>query len=208
MAQLTTREGRTPLTAAQRQLASSYIPLAKNLAWPYRVNWPSAKEEFESAALMALVEAAEAFNPTRSVRFSTFAKHRIRGALLDVQRRMILWGWRKRKDIPDELPAWEPLPSCPEESGRILGCEPEGPVGADIEMFDEVENWLRKLPPRNAAACREIYVHGHTFTETARRLGYSQTRVSFLHSQAMAMLNGTWEQDLQAAETSYHEESA
>ena len=46
------------------------------------------RDEFESAACLALVEAARSFDPTRNIRFATFARFRIRGALVDVGRVM------------------------------------------------------------------------------------------------------------------------
>ncbi len=67
------------------------------------------------------------------------------------------------------------------------------PVGRDLEAIDEVEGWLRKLPPRHAAACREIYLRGKTQHEAARALGLSQSRLSFMHREAMSILNGSWD---------------
>lgn len=44
-------------------------------------------ENLESAGMLGLVEAAGQFDPRREVAFSTFAYHRIRGAILDEIRR-------------------------------------------------------------------------------------------------------------------------
>src|SRR5262245_25774922 len=46
--------------------------------------------ELESAADLGLVEAAQAFDPSRGVLFKTFAYYRIRGAVYDALRKM---GW-------------------------------------------------------------------------------------------------------------------
>jgi DNA-directed RNA polymerase specialized sigma subunit len=59
-----------------------------------RYAWPGAQDEFESAALLALVEAAQAFDPTRGVKFTTFAHHRISGALRDLKRELYSRGGR------------------------------------------------------------------------------------------------------------------
>jgi RNA polymerase sigma factor (sigma-70 family) len=179
------------LTAAQQELASKYVPLARRLAWPLRRSWPSARDEFESAALMALVEAAEAYEPGRCVKFATFARVRITGALRDVQRRMVPPGWRVD---PAHAPQVGPLQPESEEDGRVLNAEPDPPVDAADEAIEEVEAWLRKLPPRHAAACRQIYLHGKNQTEAAEALGCSQSRLCCLHREALAMLNGTWGQ--------------
>jgi RNA polymerase sigma factor (sigma-70 family) len=180
---------RRPLTAAQQELARRYLPLARRLTWPSRVAWPASRDEFESAALMALVQAAQAYDPTRQVKFATFARLRIIGALRDVQRRWTPAGWRSD---PAHAPLIGPLQSDSELNGRVLNTEPDPPAGWETESAEEVEAWLKKLPPRHAAACRQIYLHGKTQTEAAEALGCSQSRLCCLHREALAMLNGTW----------------
>jgi len=173
----------------QRDLAERYLPLARALSRPFKAIWPVARDEFESAACMALVEAAEAYEPGRGVRFATFARHRIRGALRDVQRKMVVLGWRK--DVK-HAPAVQTLCYSSEQHGRILGSELDPPIGAELEMAEEVEVWLRKLPPKHAAACRELYLNDRTQVEAAEALGCSQSRLSYMHREALAMLDGTW----------------
>jgi RNA polymerase sigma factor (sigma-70 family) len=183
------RNRRKPLTAEQQGLAERYMPMARALAKSYKRTWPQEWEEFESAALMALVEAAESFDPGRNVRFSTFARLRVVGALRDVQRRMGSTKWR----VDDshavheaaDLASLEPI-------GEVINTTPDPEVGRDLESLDAVEAWLRRLPPRHAAACRAIYLHGCNQAEAAARLGCSQSRLSYLHREALAMLNGTW----------------
>jgi hypothetical protein len=80
------RGRRKPLTPEQQGMAERYISLARSLAKPYKRRWPSEWEELDSAALFALVEAVEAFDPSRGVPFGTFARIRILGALRDVCR--------------------------------------------------------------------------------------------------------------------------
>ena len=63
---------RQPLTEEQQELATRNLSLARALAGRMRYAWPGAQDEFESAALLALVEAAQAFDPTRGVKFTTF----------------------------------------------------------------------------------------------------------------------------------------
>lgn len=45
------------------------------------------KDNLESAGVLGLVEAAASFDPERGIAFTTFAYHRIRGAILDELRR-------------------------------------------------------------------------------------------------------------------------
>ncbi len=184
------RGGRSPLTETQQSLAVRYLPLARSLAKPFKMCWPAHRDDFESAACGALVEAAGTFDPERGVLFSTFARHRIWGGLRDVQRSVLALGWRCD---PAHAPLITPLPKNPEGKGRVLGSDLEPPVGQEIEDIDAVECLLKRLPTRHARACRQVYLHGKTQHEAARVMGCSQARFSFLHREAMSILNGSWE---------------
>jgi RNA polymerase sigma factor for flagellar operon FliA len=45
-------------------------------------------DDLWSAGALGLIDAARRFDPSRDIRFETFAEHRIRGAMLDEMRRM------------------------------------------------------------------------------------------------------------------------
>ena len=177
---------RAPLTPDQQNLAAKYVPMAKSLANTLKRAWPNEGDEIESAALVALVEAAQSFDPSRNVKFATFSRYRIWGALRDVQRSLITTGFRSHLKY---APTVTSLPYDAEEHGRVYGCEPDPPVGAEFEAVEFVEAWLRKLPSRHAAACREIYIHGRSQGEAADQLGCSNSRLSHLHKEALALLN-------------------
>lgn len=181
---------RSPLTADQQDLAERYLPLARSLAKPLKMAWPTANADFESAACFALVEAAQSFDPKRNVKFATFARYRIRGALRDVQRSMAHHGYA---DDPSAGPRVGPLRGDSEECGRVVNSEPDEEIGRDIEAIDAVERWLKKLPPRHAEACRQIYIHGKNQNEAADWLACSKSRLSYLHKEALEILNGTWD---------------
>lgn len=180
---------RSPLTAEQQRLAAKYLPMARALAKPLKLNWPNEGPEFESAALMALVEAAQSFDPARNVKFPTFARYRIWGALRDVQRGLITTGWR---DDLEHAPTISSLAHDAEEHGRVFGSEPDAPVGQEFEAIDFVESWLRKLPSRHAEACRQIYIHDRTQGEAADRVGCSKSRLSYLHKESLDLLKDAW----------------
>jgi RNA polymerase sigma factor (sigma-70 family) len=177
---------REPLTEQQQALAVRYLPLARSLARTLKQNWPMETQEFDSAALLALVEAAQSFDPARNVKFATYARYRICGALRDVQRALIMQGWR---DDLENAPKFMTLIATAEEFGEVMLCHPDRPVGEDVELADLLENWLKKLPPRHAAACRELYLNQKTQSETAEAIGVSKSRVSYLHREALEILN-------------------
>lgn len=172
------------LSPDRQALAVRFIPLARRLAQPWKRQWPHAWEEFESGALLALVQAAASFDPNRNIKFATFARHRIGGALRDVRRGLIPpTGTADSGNLPANL-----VPSYTEHNGRILGIEPDPPVGWELESLDAVDRWLNKLPPKHAAACRQIYLLGKSQLEAARAIGLSQSRLCSMHRAALEML--------------------
>lgn len=180
------------LSPAKQDLAAEYLPLALALARPLKHAWAVAHDEFESAALMALVEAARVYDNTRKVRFATFARHRVRGALRDVQRSLALKGFRQDPNAPDAprlLSLQLSVGSNAEPRVRfVLAEEREDNPETVVDETDALEAWLRKLPRRHAAACREIYLNDCTQAEAAHRLGCSQSRLSYMHHEALVML--------------------
>lgn len=73
----------------QEELILSHLPLVKHVVGRLAIDLPRGVdvENLESAGTLGLVEAAQAFDPTRNVQFKTFAYTRIRGAILDELRR-------------------------------------------------------------------------------------------------------------------------
>ncbi|APW62375.1 sigma-70 family RNA polymerase sigma factor [Paludisphaera borealis] len=176
------RKPRTPLNDDQRGLTVRYLPLAQILARRTARSWPAGSDEFQSAAFLALVEAAQAFDPSRNVDFATYARHRIRGALLDVQRELFARGWRGKAD---RIPRFQSLRADSETKGRVVGVQAEEPVGTDLEAADAIETWLKKLPARHATAFRHLYLDGKTVEEAAALAGCSKGAMSRLHRETL-----------------------
>ena len=177
---------RAPLTGEQRALAEQYLPMAKAIARPLKRAWPTDRDDFESAAQLALVEAAQSFDPSRNVKFATFARYRILGALRDVQRSLVVAGYRG--DLKN-APAISSLTAEAEEFGKVFDSRPDEPVGQELETLDFMETYLRKLPPKHAAACRAIYLDDCSQSEAADRVGCSKSRLSYIHKESMEILN-------------------
>jgi RNA polymerase sigma factor (sigma-70 family) len=185
---------RLPLTEEQQGLATRYLPLARSLAKRMENAWPGAKDEFESAAFLALVQAAQSFDAAHKISFATFARHRIWGALRDLRRD--LWSRGCRGNVADSrIPRFSRLGKDAEVHGMIIGGEPDEPVGTELENLDTVEHWIRQLPRPHALAFRHIYLDGKTQEETARLVGCSKSYLSRLHRQAMTWISQTYEFD-------------
>ena len=120
---------------------------------------PEAIDEFQSAAYLALVEAAGTFDPGRNVSFATFARHHIQGALIDLRQELLEREDRNRGRIDREQEVERrSSPGC---AAGAVACFATQPVGAELEATDTVESWIRRLPRLHARALRHIYVDGH-----------------------------------------------
>ena len=173
------------LNPAQQELAGRFLPLARGLARPLKQMYPYWRDEFESAACLALVEAARSYDPRKNIRFATFARFRIRGAMMDVGRAMVLSGLESHEKQPGVVA----LTPFNEEHGKVLVATEAPAVGWDVDAIDAVEHWLRKLPQRHANVCRMYYLHGKSQAEIAEACGCSQSEITRLHKRAIDMLS-------------------
>ena len=75
---------------ARDQLIVDHMPLLHHIVGQLFVDIPggSEREDLEGYAMLGLIGAADSFDPSRGLKFSTFAFPRIRGAVLDELRRM------------------------------------------------------------------------------------------------------------------------
>jgi RNA polymerase sigma factor (sigma-70 family) len=156
---------------------------------------PWAREDLQSAAYMALVEAAGAFDPSRNVNFATYARRRIQGAVLDARRELLDFRSSQIKVAGNGQGVGRKI----ENHGRILGTTSDQPVGADLETRETAENWIRKVPRPLAPALRHIYLEGKTQEETAALLGCSPPTLCRMHSEAIAWLQHTHRLDQYAS---------
>lgn len=91
------------------ELVARYQGLARQIAGSVHARVPSRvdRDELSSAAMNGLYDAVRRYDPSRGIQFRTYAKHRIRGAVVDalraldwaptsVRRRQALVGHAKR----------------------------------------------------------------------------------------------------------------
>ncbi|MDG3003406.1 sigma-70 family RNA polymerase sigma factor [Paludisphaera mucosa] len=179
-----------PLSDPQRELAARYVPLARSMAQGFAKSWPAGGDDYRATACLALVEAAQSFDESKGVDFATFARHRIRGALINAQRGFFSDGWRGSAEF---APKFQPLAPDSEVRGRVVGTHPDQPVGARLEEQDSLEHCLRRLPSRHAAAFRHIYLDGKTQEEAAELLGCSKASMCRLHRETLDRIDQTRE---------------
>ena len=191
------RRKRRRLTPEQQDLAARYIPLARSLSRSVKEAWPLEMEEIDSSASMALVEAAQSFDPTRNIKFGTFARIRILGALRDTVKGF--YAQRYVRDMPNAR-TYHYVPGM-EERGLLFMTSPDAPVDEYVDAVEAVEQWFSKLPRRQAVACREVYLRDRTLVQIGAILGCSKSRVSYLHAEALDILRDSG--NVQAAALEY-----
>lgn len=92
----------------RERLIIQYAPLVKYVVGRFPVNKPSilTEEDLLSHGIVGLIQAVERFDPTRGVKFETYAIPRIRGAIIDGLRTLDMAGrstWRKAKELERTL---------------------------------------------------------------------------------------------------------
>lgn len=83
---------REPTVRVRNLLIEAYLPLLRTIAAGVYKRLPAQveMEELVSAGLFGLMDAIDAFDPEREVRFSTFCSRRVRGSIIDELRLMDL----------------------------------------------------------------------------------------------------------------------
>jgi len=173
------------MSQAQRELTAKNLKLAYKLAGPYTERAPHEREDLESAALLGLCEAAAAWDRSKGVPFSAFARRRILGALNGALRGAI----RRGVSGPGEAPRVVPLDQAGEPTAArgpaAGGKAEEDKPGRDVERFEERIKPLARL---QRDVCRKIFHDGLSYRETGAAIGFSYGFVARTRRQAIEAL--------------------
>lgn len=138
-----------------------------------------------------LVQAIRKFDPDRGLKFSTYAKSRVRGAMLDAIRNRD-WVPRlvRQRDEPVVGLASLELVSEMKHGERkslaeVVAAKPDP---TDSQKADAVDYWIRPLRPDLRRIVRMRYLEGKSITAIAAGLGLTPSRVSQLHADAIREL--------------------
>jgi RNA polymerase sigma factor for flagellar operon FliA len=225
---------------ARQQLAVKLLPLVKRMALQVRERLPQHVdvEDLVSTGVLGLVDAVRKFDARKHVKLESYARYRIRGAILDGLRGLDHASRDMRKKSKKAESVYRALearlgraPSDEELAAGLgmslerwyrtvrelqtLGMEwfrPMGLVGnkesrpaseeslvADNqehqfhscyrrEQREILDHALGRIPERERQVVQLYYDQELTMKEIARKLGVDESRVSQLHSAALAHL--------------------
>jgi len=160
------------------KLIEENLLLAKKIAFDKKKSLPNFVDldDLQSAAYLGLVEAANRFDETRGIAFSTFAYPRIFGSVLDFLRQ----NFKFDKSNLD---------------GEDVNFEFEAPAKEDeSELFDHI---FKDFDKYDQDILRSYFVIGTSMKEIGNRYGVSESRISQLISRNKKRVKDKWDyQDL------------
>jgi RNA polymerase sigma factor for flagellar operon FliA len=182
---------------ARNELMRRYWPLVKKLAEVLKAKLPDCVEvdDLASDGVFGLAQAIDRFEPARGFKFATYAIPRIRGAMRDALRdqdwvpRLV----RSRKQKAPEVHSingtvFETEIGKPVTAAMLIA--DDSPTPADVlEQRDMRHVILKALPSRSHRLLVKLYqLEGHTLKEAGKVLGFSESRASQMHAEAMGIL--------------------
>ncbi|WP_321494522.1 FliA/WhiG family RNA polymerase sigma factor [uncultured Desulfobacter sp.] len=144
----------------------NYAYLVRYIASRFAMRLPSSVlfDELMSAGSLGLIDAVDKFDPGKHVSLETYARYRIKGAILDELRSMDTYSRSMRKKIQDITRAAKTIE---DEKGRPADDDEISQVlGVDLETY---QNMLTDI---HGAAVLSL----DDFIKTKKNEAYSQTR--------------------------------
>jgi RNA polymerase sigma factor for flagellar operon FliA len=155
-------------------------------------------EDLVAYGAQGLVEAAARFDDAKGIPFVAFARHRIRGAILDGIRTQHWLGRREYRRLQSgpttgriqfvEIGEWVEAPGDARWSGRRMA---QLPCAEDDSLQVLVAAQLRHLPERERRLIELCYYEGKTLNQAATELGFRRSWASRLHARALATLRAS-----------------
>jgi RNA polymerase sigma factor for flagellar operon FliA len=176
--------------------------LVRAIAWKTHQRLPRNVDLDDLVAYgqIGLLEAIAAFDAKRGRKFTTYAWHRIRGAMLDGLGKMA-WFDRvayERGDYAHKVAAASGTGDAPParrpaqtdlENVNVVCREPDaGEASLRLELVMFLRDLLAALPEKESLLLRGTFFEGRTLTEAARRVGISTAWASRLQTRTLADL--------------------
>lgn len=206
-----------PPPTSSNEAVKRYTPLVRSIARRLSMKLPKHYDfnDLISDGMVGLLLAIERFDPTRGVKFETFATYYIKGAILDNLPKLPKVPKAQEEvvyDSPDDvetdsanlfskvtnlaysyiLSLDAPSGSDGDETFNLLSQLGAGDtVQRDIE-FEQLQKTLtwviEQLPHQERTTLKLYYFQKLPFNEIGRRLGLSESWVSRIHKRALEQL--------------------
>jgi RNA polymerase sigma factor FliA len=195
-------------------LIESHISYAHAVATELLARFPAYidRQDVLAAAEYGLVQAANTYDASKGVAFTTFAYYRIRGAVFDLLRQVVkgtrfeeaaneymvdysadpsagVPSYVEIKNLASGIAAsyflsLEKLPSEPQARSA------EAPLDTLLRQEQEkgIRQALKTLPEKNRQVLEAYYFEDLTLEEIGNRLGLSKSWVSRMHAKGLEML--------------------
>lgn len=185
-------------TGVRDQIAEMHAALVGYYANAMKKNLPGSIsiEELVSAGNVGLLRAIDRYEPKRGLSFSTYARQRIRGAMLDWLREL-QWPYRYSADRHGADRKWQISMSATTQvresnRGRCLGDfltdQRQPDPAASVEAKDVFDRLIDVLDPSEQLVIRLMYRAGMSQVEASRVIGVTFSRVSQMHKGIMTRL--------------------
>lgn len=131
--------------------------------------------------MVGLIEATERYEPHRGVAFSLYARHRIRGRIMDYLR-------SEGANIPVEESAWE---DSRRQFEQLAVSMPDAFETTDRKwLWEKVSQAVYRLPDKERQVVAAIYLEECAPKEVASRLAVSKAYVYRLQKKGIRRLRG------------------
>lgn len=133
-----------PGSSVESDLLEQYLPLVKTVVGRLAMTLPPHVdgEDLYSAGLSGLLNAIRNYNPSAGTAFETYARLRIRGAVLDELRRM---DWVPRSVHSKARRVQAAMQAVEQRLGRV---PTDAEVARQLKVpLDEYERWLEEIRP-------------------------------------------------------------
>ena len=218
-------ERRSAAPATRADLAGVQALVAENLALVYEIARKVVKtiprttttyDDLVSYGTVGLLEAARRYEPSLTCAFSIYARHRIRGAMIDGVHSSSWYSRRQSRRFlearraADERqtsshPPERPRTSKPayvqvllvaderlfefgadSHSGSTSGPDDDRPF--DPELVGQIPALLNALPHRERRLVELVYFEGHSLAGAGAKMGVGRSRACRIHMMALALL--------------------
>ncbi|KAA3604883.1 MAG: hypothetical protein DWQ01_19950 [Planctomycetota bacterium] len=149
-----------------------------------------SEEDLFSAGMEGLLTAARSYDPSRGAEFKTYAYHRVRGSILDELRRMDYLPRSQREKarrLGYEPPAVVGIPTDEDGQESLTAGEIE-PACEQRDLQEVLDAAVQELPAKMRTVLILYYKENLRMREIGERMCLTESRVSQIHSNAVARL--------------------